>query len=527
MFRNKRPRSASAPKRWRLALEEASDEDLEAGVEAAASDEAAAPEQDACSAALDEVACNAEDDEDEDDEPGVDLLPELARWCRRSCREGGAVAECLAPVLRDVGTSHPRRILLALGATEHGRGFLLSCAEQYGAALRAAQGGERQERARLLAALASVKEALDDLPGAVQLLRQAVLLLDGASGGAAEEPTDDVAACAAAPPVASPCQLLHDCGVLPQTLLLPSHAAAAAAAANGARPGRLPPRRPNAALRGCVLSELVRLRRQQHATRVAAWWRRREWRAHVGSRAPRPAPPAPGHGAAGRGALRFAALGGAADRGAPRRSAYVSSRVRLPERSGRVASSLRPTQARPRAVAAARRDAARAARGRRPEHRGLPAAVRCAARLAPRSAPRPPPPPAPPALTSPLSSHSVQVCRAARAVRDRASRHRWARGGVDARPTARQRVERAVRPVRGHRPVRLPGLSQGAGRAYAPQSAARAARKPAAASAACHSLLASRRACAFKRQERAHRRQGRRRRGAAPARRRLPGVGGA
>ena len=119
MFRpNKRPRSASAPKRWRLALEEASEEDLEAGVEAAASDEeAAAPEQDARSVALDEAACNAEDDEDEDDEPGVDLLPELARWCRRSCREGGAVAACLAPVLRDVGTSHPRRILLALGAT--------------------------------------------------------------------------------------------------------------------------------------------------------------------------------------------------------------------------------------------------------------------------------------------------------------------------------------------------------------------------------------------------------------------------
>ena len=91
----------------------------------------------------------------QEDEGTVDLLPELARWCRRSCREGGAAAAFVSQVMREVGTSHPRRVLLALGARAEGRGFLLGCAEEYEVALRAAS--TRLERARLLAALGSTR----------------------------------------------------------------------------------------------------------------------------------------------------------------------------------------------------------------------------------------------------------------------------------------------------------------------------------------------------------------------------------
>ena len=237
MWPRKRARSAApapAVRKWRAALEEeeydAAISNDEASSEASAGDSARVAEAEMLAAA--HVQTDEQEDSDEQEDAGtVDLLPELARWCRRSCREGGAAAAFVSQVMREVGTSHPRRVLLALGAKAEGRGFLLGCAEEYEVALRAAS--TRLERARLLAALGSVHEALGDVPAAVARLRCALQQLDGGrgggdggggggdggggggGGGGEEEPPArrPVSPSAAPPPTASPLQLLGEWGV--------------------------------------------------------------------------------------------------------------------------------------------------------------------------------------------------------------------------------------------------------------------------------------------------------------------------
>ena len=232
MWPRKRPRSAApapAVRKWRVALEE-EEYDLaisndEASSEASAGDSArVADAEEAASlqkqeeqaladeqAQADEQALadeQAQADEQED-AAAVDLLPELARWCRRSCREGGAAAAFVGQVMREVGASHPRRVLLALGAKAEGRRFLLGCAEEFEVALRAASS-TRLERARLLAALGSLHEALDDVPSAVRRVRCALQQLDGEEEPPARRPCSPSAG---PPPTASPLQLLGECGV--------------------------------------------------------------------------------------------------------------------------------------------------------------------------------------------------------------------------------------------------------------------------------------------------------------------------
>ena len=270
MWPRKRPRSAApapAVRKWRAALEEEEYDTAisndEASSEASAGDSARVAEAGMLAAA--QAQLDEQEDSDEQEDAGtVDLLPELARWCRRSCREGGAAAAFVSQVMREVGTSHPRRVLLALGAKAEGRGFLLGCAEEYEVALRAAS--TRIERARLSAALGSVHEALGDVPAAVARLRCALQQLDGGrdggdgggggGGGGGEGPPArrPISPSAAPPPTASPLQLLGEWGVA----MMP--AGAGQACGRGAR------------LRAAVLGELVRLLRQKHAAEAAAWW---------------------------------------------------------------------------------------------------------------------------------------------------------------------------------------------------------------------------------------------------------------
>ena len=189
MWPPKRPRSAApapAVRKWRAALEEEEEYDLdisndEASSEASAGDSARVADAEMPAAAQVHTTNEQEDSDEQEDAGTVDLLPELARWCRRSCREGGAAAAFVSQVMREVGTSHPRRVLLALGAKAEGRGFLLGCAEEYEVALLAAS--TRLERARLLAALGSVHEALGDVRSAVARLRCALQQLDGGRDG--------------------------------------------------------------------------------------------------------------------------------------------------------------------------------------------------------------------------------------------------------------------------------------------------------------------------------------------------------
>ena len=100
MWPRKRPRSAApapAVRKWRVALEE-EEYDLaisndEASSEASAGDSARVADAEAASPrrqeeqALAEAQAQADEQEDSDEQEDaatVDLLPELARWCRRS-----------------------------------------------------------------------------------------------------------------------------------------------------------------------------------------------------------------------------------------------------------------------------------------------------------------------------------------------------------------------------------------------------------------------------------------------------------
>ena len=243
----KRPRppsAAAAPRKWQAALatSDAEDGDLPTHeYEADSADDALPPEDnaDGATAGTDLLSDgNADGD-------ATDLLPELARWCRRSVREGGAAASATLCAIRDAGSSHPRRVLLALSATAAGRAFLQGCARQYETAL--SEAPSPRERARVLAALGSVHEALDALPAAVNALRRSLRLLDGGDEAVpAELPADPPPECA------SPQQLLSEIGA---TL----------------RPGP----RASSPLRAAVVSELVRVLRRWHALRVEAAWLRR------------------------------------------------------------------------------------------------------------------------------------------------------------------------------------------------------------------------------------------------------------
>ena len=134
-------------RKWRAALDNENVSDYEDQVVGSSDDEVVLSTD--CEAQLDKQDDDqnqpASSDRDDAEVPAQDLLPELARWCRRNCREGGAAAAACLSAMREVG-SHPRRMLLALGTTAAGQAFLKDCASRYEAALR--KSPMRLERAR-------------------------------------------------------------------------------------------------------------------------------------------------------------------------------------------------------------------------------------------------------------------------------------------------------------------------------------------------------------------------------------------
>ncbi|KAL3933989.1 MAG: hypothetical protein SGPRY_000032 [Prymnesium sp.] len=103
-------------------------------------------------------------------------MPELARWCRVQLRNASESEEARAiRSLLHGSEGPPSQMLHSLSATPLGRRFLTSCGEEYSRRLTKAAG--RRERSRLLAALASVSEAMGQPALAADYTRGALSLL--------------------------------------------------------------------------------------------------------------------------------------------------------------------------------------------------------------------------------------------------------------------------------------------------------------------------------------------------------------
>lgn len=167
-------------------------------------------------------------------------MPELARWCRTQLRCDGPVAAGIRSIVMS-GDQTPARLLVSLGAEVHGRQFLQQCVSRYEGQLATAIGAH--ERARLLASLASLSEAIGQLGQALEYTCSALAAL-----GVHIDPLPEL------------CEAVLD-GGLPRT---PPFLCAAIRRALGSRRATSDP------MPAALLSELVRLRRQQCAMRARA-----------------------------------------------------------------------------------------------------------------------------------------------------------------------------------------------------------------------------------------------------------------
>ena len=185
-----------------------------------------------------------------DDDECVGLaMPELARWCRQQLRDrcDGPVAETIKAMMANGGLASPAAILEALSRSSQGRDFLASCTKLYAEQLEATTAA--RERARLLAALASVSEAAGQLNRAVDELCSALLAL-----GTQFERLDDL--------TSPPQQSAGDGTSMP--LAPPLLSATVRDVLRSSRGGG------SDAMEAALLSEIVRLRRQQCANRARA-----------------------------------------------------------------------------------------------------------------------------------------------------------------------------------------------------------------------------------------------------------------